>query len=556
MQSCAVHGSSHISGAPLTRAVRASLCVLFAVLALLPASAVAQGFDAERFLQQCLRLEEGGDHVSARESCLGALQVEPNDPATLLALARIEFRLGETASAENRLLLLRARADSAEPSILLAEITLERGQLDMAEANLASASLQLQTHPDPALQARHAYLTGRVAEQRGQLRDALAAYRQASAAVPTESLYYEAAALVLLKMGTPDAAAEELLGYRSSTGDRGGAELHSLLGRAHWAAGRLEAAAPELEMAFTLRAGRDAEAQAEDLRSLAAIYYGLGDAASGGLALRDAVQQGNLLRLLAGNSLLWLLLLILLAAGHLLAESRANPTRSLEPTEGPRPWSVAQVYGVGLTSLLLGLVAVIAYSILVLDNYAAVFTPLQSADVHAVFIIVFSVTSVLGAWLITARHGFDAPAKLLGGSRHLVTGFGLGLLLLILIIAWMQFVPAGILKAPWSFSFNRLTPLVMVAFVVLPFAELYFRAFVIPPFEQRYGSGMALFLSAALFALVLGTPVLLLLVIGIILGQAFRSTGSGLLTLTAQLTVAAGLLVLNAAIPWVGALFG
>src|SRR5690625_3808651 len=102
--------------------------LLLAFSLLLPAAS-AQAFDGARFLEQCLRLEAGQDYVSARESCLNALQLNPDDTTALLALARIEIQLGQLGSAEDRLLQLRSRVDSAEPALLLAETALARGDL-------------------------------------------------------------------------------------------------------------------------------------------------------------------------------------------------------------------------------------------------------------------------------------------------------------------------------------------------------------------------------------------------------------------------------------------
>ena len=519
------------------------LGLVFALL--LPAGAIAQNFDGDRFLEQCLRLEAGGDYVSARESCLNALELDSGNTDTLLALARLEIRLGDMNSAETRLLQLRARVTSAEPALLLAEIALQRNDLILAESNLDTAARQLANSPHAELAARHSWLTGRTLELRGEAQEALGHYRRAAAAQPLELSYYKSAAEVLFGMGMPEAAADELLQYRSASGMRGDAELHSLLGEALWASGRLQAAAAEFEAAFALRAGRDAEAQAADLRSLAAIYYGMGDTAGGTAALSDAVGQGNLIRLLSGNTLMWLLVLLLLAAVHLISESRMHEHQTVEITEGPRIWSITRIYSVLVLSALLGLVGVLLYSVLVLENYTAVFTPLVAGQVKSVFLIVFSLSAVIASWIAVRQHGWNAGDRLLGRSEHVASGLVLGLVLLGVVAAWQMIMPDGLLKGPWHLNLRRLDSVALAALVLLPLAELFFRSFAIPALEKRYSGNVAVAISAGLYALVLGTPVVLSLVIGAVLGVAFLRSRSGFMVVTAQLVLQLGLVLLH-----------
>ena len=537
-----MHGIKSVSdsrAAPL-------LLVLGLVFALLlPGGASAQNFDGNRFLDQCLRLEAGGDYVSARESCLNALEVDSGNANTLLALARLEIQLDDLNSAESRLLQLRARVTTAEPALLLAEVALQRNDLILAESNLDTAGRQLVNSPNAEHAARHAWLVGRTLELRGEDQEALGHYRRAAAAQPLEEAYYKAAGAVLLDIGLPEAAADELFQYRSASGQRGDAELHSLLGQALWASGRLQAAAGEYEAAFALRAGRDAEAQAADLRSLAAIYYGMGDTAGGTAALSDAVSQGNLIRLLSGNMLMWLLVLLLLAAVHLISESRMHEHQTVEVTEGPRMWSITRIYSVLVFSALLGLVAVLLYSVLVLDNYTAMFTPLQAGQVKSVFVIVFMLSTAVASWIAVRQHGWNSADRLLGGSGHIVNGFVLGLALLALTAAWQMIMPADVLKGAWHFDLRRLDSLALAALVLLPLGELFFRSFAIPALEKRYNANVAVAISAGLYALVLGTPIVLSLVIGMILGIAFLRSRSGFMVVSAQLVLQLGLVLLH-----------
>ena len=84
---------------------------------------------------------------------------------------------------------------------------------------------------------------------------------------------------------------------------------------------------------------------------------------------------------------------------------------------------------------------------------------------------------------------------------------------------------------------------------MLPFSELYFRAFALPAFAKRYSGNMAVFLAAALYALVLGTPVLLNLVIGVLLGLGFLRSRSGLYVMSAQLVLQLGIVLLQIVSP-------
>src|SRR5690554_980899 len=177
-----MHHTIPVSGATWARTLRQGTFLLgmLAVL-LIQATTVAQNFDGNRFVQQCLRLEAGGDYVSARESCLNALELDPSGTDTLLALARLEIRLGELSSAENRLLQLRARVATAEPALLLAEVALERDDALLAESYLQSAQQQLASNPNAELAARHSWLLGRSLEAAGELQEALGHYRRSAA---------------------------------------------------------------------------------------------------------------------------------------------------------------------------------------------------------------------------------------------------------------------------------------------------------------------------------------------------------------------------------------
>ena len=271
----------------------------------------------------------------------------------------------------------------------------------------------------------------------------------------------------------------------------------------------------------------------------------MGDTTGGTAALSDAVGQGNLMRLLTGNTLLWLLLLVLLAAVHLISESRMHEHQTVEITEGPRQWSITRIYSVLVFSALLGLVAALLYSVLVLDNYTAMFTPLQAGQVKSVFVIVFMLSAVVASWIAVRQHGWSSSERLLGRSEHVVSGLLLGLVLLALTAAWQLVMPDGLLKGPWHVNLRRIDSLALAAIVLIPLGELFFRSFAVPALEKRYNGNVAVAISAGLYALVLGTPIVLSLVIGVILGIAFLRSRSGFMAVTAQLVLQLGLVLLH-----------
>ena len=82
----------------------------------------AQVFSSDRYYQQCLGFEAGGDLTTARQSCLSALEVDGSRTDVQLALGRIEFALGELGSAESRLTRVRPQLEGAEVDVLLAEV--------------------------------------------------------------------------------------------------------------------------------------------------------------------------------------------------------------------------------------------------------------------------------------------------------------------------------------------------------------------------------------------------------------------------------------------------
>ncbi|MCO5174729.1 MAG: hypothetical protein M9914_11125 [Trueperaceae bacterium] len=540
-------------GAALVSMRSRPLALLVVVLVLAAGAAHAQGFDENRYYQQCLRFEAGGDLETGRQACLNALQIRPDFAAAELALARIELGLGEVASAENRLRRVRNRIDTAEPIVLLAEAALANHRPGDAEALLQEAKGRLATQGNVELQGRVAFLQGRIMQSQGRFGEALDAYADAILGNPLDVGYRLADARLRLRLGEPASAEQQLQSYINLTGDDRNPDVRSLMGRAQWANGELDAANGNIATAHQLRGVRNVSAQADDLRALALIAYAQGDVDAGGLAMRESLKRENLTSFLRGNSLIWLLLLVLLVGAHLIGESRIASSSTLEVVDGPRNWSVGQVYSTLFAALLLALLVTVVYGLVRYDNSLAIVTPPLRSETHALFVTVFAVLLALLAWRRVQSNGFDAMETLLGGSRFTSYGIGWGALFLAATLAYLHYFDGGLGR--FYLDFVRVSPFVVAAAFLVPLAEIYFRPFVMTPLTRRYDGAIAAVASASLSAIAFGTPTLLLVVMGLLLADAYRRRRSGWEVLVAQLTMHLGLLAAALLSPWVRALF-
>lgn len=524
-------------------------------LALAAGLATAQGFDADRYLAQCLRFEAGGDYVSAREACRNAMQIDDDRADVQLALARIEVQLGELSTAETRLQTLTRENPSAEASLLLARIALREDRLLDAEARLDRLASQLEQAPDRAFSAELAFLRGRLLEKQGRVRDALDAYAEAVSLDGLDVEYRLAAAELRLVLGNADAARQELESYLALAGDERDPRVRSLLGRILWAEGDLDGAAGQLETALALWSNLDVEEQGADLRTLGLIYLGQGDLNSGTLALREAGRRGNQVALFGGNALLWLLLLLGLLVLHLIAESRIETTDSLEVVEGPQPWTVFNIYGIVIVAGIAGLAAAILTGVVLYDNLLSIVTPQQSNEALAVALSVFALVAILLVMRTIRARGWSLSARLIGSADTWLAGVGIGIGLLAVTLLYMAFRPDSAYFPSLWLDLAYVTPIVAVAALILPLSEFLFRPFAYDALEYRYGTAPALLVSGAVSTLVLVTPVVLLLPIGVLLAELYRRSRSGMLVLAAQMTLNVGLVVAVLLFPWARGLF-
>lgn len=533
---------------------------LLAALALAGA-AFGQSFSADTYYRQCLRFEAAGDLDTARQSCLTALRADPDLRDAMLALARIEYGLGDLSAAAARLDAVRRleRAQGAapdpEPTLLAATIAVEEGRLDDAEVALAETRSRLRARPNNEFAARVEFESARLAEARGDYPVALTRYRKAIEAEALAEEYRLAEARLRLELGDADGARDGLRAYERISGRREDPVVKSLLGRSSWALGELTAAADAFEDAIRLRGGRDPAGTAADLRRVGLVYLAQGESRASMLAFRQALERENLLSLLFAGNLPWLLLLLVLVGAHLIAESRIESTSSLEVVEGPQPWTVGHLYGTLLLSLLVAALAAVVYGVLVSDDPLALLAPVRGNDVRAAFLATLALALTVGAVRRVRARGFDPGEQLLGGGAQVPLGLGLGVVLLAATLGYLAYAP----ETPWLGRFyldlTTLTPAVIAAMVLLPLSELFFRAFAMPALEHRYDHVTAVLVSASLSALVLGSPVVLLLGFGLLLAQVFHRVRSGVAPLVAQLTLHLGLILGVAYVPWVRHLF-
>ena len=523
------------------------------VLAIAWSAAIAHGqaFSADRYLEECLRFEAGGDLGTARGSCLNALEVRPGLVEAQLALARIEFGLGELASAESRLNRIRGQVAGAEPVVLLAEIAFASERIDEAAAQTAAARTLL---AGLALRARVAFLDGRIAEARGEIDAALAAYAEAVAADGLALPYRLASAELRYRLGDLDGALGELRAFESLSGGALDADVKALIGRTLWAQGASAEAAGQIETALALRTLRDTSAQAADLRALAILYFGQGDVAGGGLALREALRRGNLIEQFDGNTMLWLLVVTILLAIHLVGEARHGGMVA-PAAEGPKPWSLGQAYGILLTSVLVGGSASIVYGVLVHDNLLVLLTPYQQHEARSVYLIVFAATVALLSWWRVRRNGWDAGERLLGRSDGVLSGVLVGALLYGGFLAYLLYVPRGGVAGPFFLDLATLTPLRVAALAAIPLAEPFFRGVLRPAASQRYGGPLAVAVVGLVWALTFATPLLALVPAGLALAEIDRRRPNGLAATTALWVAWLGIAATVAVSPFVRSLF-
>ena len=157
------------------------------------------------------------------------------------------------------------------------------------------------------------------------------------------------------------------------------------------------------------------------------------------------------------------------------------------------------------------------------------------------FLTVLSLIAGTTALVLLQRYTRSAAHELRGARIHLGAILWGGLFVAVAIALWHivavpYFGGAAIMVDMFA------PPLMLLAFVVaVPYGEIFYRAFMIPTFELRYTGIMPHMLTIMLFALVLGAPVLLLLILGGFFTWIYTRYRSGT---TVMLMVSVGLALL------------
>jgi len=484
------------------------------------------------YYAQCRTLYDKQVLAGARAACELSLVADPKYAPALKLLARIHLDEGNIEQASDLLDRLQSMGDnSLETRTLKARLLLVTGR--PAEA------LGL-VGPVPGPEA--ARVKGRALEALGRFREALKAYRDA--AVLGEPRARIDAARLLERMGDPQGALEEIADLDDPT-------LLPLRGRLLWVAGRLPEAARVLERAVE-HLGSTEPQYTETLRTLALVYYGMGDLRRGALVLGQMAGGANLATALLSSSWLWLLGLVILVGLHLYGESRIEPVSALE-VQTEDGWGVGRVYAMLLLAWLLGATATELLGWSLYRNWLAAFTPVQEQLVRPVFYIVAALVLAVFGWgsiqpQDASKEGNEVPEPRVGRVDGL--WIGTTLLAVVLTYAWISKQLGGL--APMPFLIYR--PLGALAIAALALAEPMLRVRLPASLRLRYGAQLTPALAVLASGLFLISPVLLWwAVAAILLAVQLRIRNHSAAMM--GWAVLAVLLLVGGYLPWVRTLF-
>ena len=530
--------------------MKRSVCVVLAVLGLLAMASsggLAQRFSPQAQYLQCSAFFEQGDLETASNACRLAVTAQPNFAGALRLLARIQLAQNQLLDAKSSLEQARiAEPASTENNLIEGEIALASG--DPARADQLARQLLVDGGLRPGSQVRALKLAAKAARALGRNDETNNYYRQVLNTDPSDLETRRALAANLLE--TDPNAAVKLLREAPSQTPITLAEL----GRAQWIAGDLSGAINTLERAVSnpLNFTNNRATYERALGALSYAYYGQGRFTEGQRVLAQISGDRNLFITAVNRVLPWLLLVIVLLALHLVGESRIEPLSTIEIQEGPRAWTVSNVYGVVFSSALVaGIVALLAGRV-IYGNFLAILTPTQSDVARDIYFAVFAVTLAALSYRNAKQGGWNARDLLVGPLRRdlIVDGVAIGLGLVVVTILY-QFAMHALHFNLDGFYLGVFTPrwTLILPILTLPLTEIFFRAYASYPLEKRYGRDIAYPALAVLYALCLGAPILLLVVgavVLLIIANRLRSTAP---VMVAQLVYYAILVLIVSSLP-------
>ncbi len=535
--------------------IKYKLIIISIISALVFTIAQSQTFNPNTYYENCLRFEALGNLEIAEENCLNALEIQSEYPESNLALARIYFKMGNTSQSERRLALVPDNMVSPEILILAAEIALAKGNFSKAEQSLNQAKILLEKNYDNEQKSILFFLSAKISEAKGEYKASLKSYANAILNNPLEKDFRLSLAKLQYKLGLLNDASQQLEKYQEYSNDNRDPDILALMGRIKWAQGDLKNASTFLEKAVTMRGSNDTKLQSDDLATLAYIYYGQGNTRAGNLTLKDASRYNSPFLSLMVNKLIWLALLIFTLGLHLWGESKIVSKTSLEYIEKPMPWTMQNFYSILFSSIFSGFLAMMAFSFLRYHNLLAIITPIQLVDTRAVFFIIFTLVSL--GLMIKRLHdnSWDISDVLIQSSNQASQGIIWGIVLLLISLLYLIYSPQYLGMEKFYLNLSHLTPLLIAAAILLPINELFFRVFAITALKNRYGIKLAIIISSLVFALFLGNPLFLVVIIGLILSIIYNKTKVGLIPTIAVLTLHLGLILAVAFIPRLSHLF-
>lgn len=507
---------------------------------LLPMQAAAQLINTQRVAAKnfadCqkffLRLN---DPITAESQCRNAVQYAPEIAAYHRLFARVLLGVNKYAEASASLGNARTRGTIAEDDAIEAEIAYAQNNLDAtvnaaARVTAAPADVQLRAYK----------VLGLAQKRLSRFDEALQTFKRAVQLVPSDVLVRRELADLYLK-NEPRRALAVL-----AESPQKPLPLLADLGRTQWITGDLKNAIRTLETVAAKPEAFNAQERSTYQKALGALayaYFGQGRFTDGQQVMNQMDTGGNWFGLFISRTLPWLLCIVLLLVLHLIGEARIEPLSTIEIQDGPRPWSVGTAYVWLLTSIFAGGVAALFIGNVLFGNFFAILTPSQSGVAIDTFLIVMSLTMLLLSFQTAKTNGWKIGQVLFGkpSQESIAEGVAVGLIAVALAIGY-QFLSRQLGMVSFFTDVLNWRISLVLLIVVLPFSEVFFRAFAFYPLEKRYGTLIGSSIALTLFALCLVAPAPYLLIHGALLTFVAARAKSTVPSIVAQAIFLVGIL--------------